>query len=211
MTARTPAEELVQVLRRSGVDRVYGVAAQALEPIADAIWRTDGIEWTEVQDERAGVVAAADDAQASGGLAVCAGTYGAGSSRLLRGLRDAQQRGEPVLALAAQMSSVRTGVAPLREIHPERLFIECSHYCGIVSDASQLPQLARAAMQHALVRQGVSVLLLDPPTITRRPAERPEPCRVREGGIRIARQVVRTRGLPLQVASAAHRHRHPHS
>ena len=63
MSARTPAEELVQVLRRSGVDRVYGPAAQALEPIADAVWRTDGIEWTEVQDERAGVVAAADDAQ----------------------------------------------------------------------------------------------------------------------------------------------------
>jgi pyruvate dehydrogenase (quinone) len=38
----------------------------------------------------------------------------------------------------------------LHEVHPERLFAECSHYCGPVSHPSQISWLARTAMQHAL-------------------------------------------------------------
>jgi pyruvate dehydrogenase (quinone) len=50
--------------------------------------------------------------------------------------------------------------------------VECSHYCELVSQASQMPRLARIAIQHALGRGGVSVLVT-PGDVLHRPAERP--------------------------------------
>jgi pyruvate dehydrogenase (quinone) len=45
----TLAEQLVQVLRQAGVERAYGVVGDSLNPVVDAIRRTDGIEWVHVQ------------------------------------------------------------------------------------------------------------------------------------------------------------------
>jgi thiamine pyrophosphate-dependent acetolactate synthase large subunit-like protein len=41
----TLAEQLIRVLRQAGVERIYGVVGDSLNPIVDAIRRTDGIEW----------------------------------------------------------------------------------------------------------------------------------------------------------------------
>ena len=72
------------------------------------------------------------------------------------------------LAVASYVSTEDRGGGALHEVHPERLFAECSHYCGLVSHPSQISWLAGIAMQHALARGGVAVLLLDPPVATER-------------------------------------------
>ena len=51
----TVAEQLVRVLRQAGVQRIYGVVGDSLNPIVDAIRRPDGIEWVSVRNEEAGV------------------------------------------------------------------------------------------------------------------------------------------------------------
>src|SRR5438552_6524615 len=72
------------------------------------------------------------------------------------------------------MSTVgeQLGTSFFQETHPERLFVECSHYCELVSQASQMPRLARVAIQHAIGRGGVSVLVM-PGDVLHRSAERP--------------------------------------
>lgn len=200
--------EFTDVLRHAGVDRVYGVVEDSLELIVEAIAGTDGMAWIEVGNERAAAFAAADEAESSGRLAVCAGAYGVGRTCLIRGLRDAHRRGAPVLALASHISTEQTSGALADEIHPERLFAECSHYCGLARHPTELSWFARTAMQHALVRGGVAVLLLDPPIAT-------SPLDVNEHSAsgRMCGRVLRApeplawvRGLPLHPGCAVRRH-----
>ncbi len=156
----TIGEQLVQVLRQAGVTRVYGVVGDSLNPFVDAIRRTEGIEWIHVRNEEAGAFAAAAEAQLTGRLAVCAGSCGPGNTHLIQGLYDAHRDGVPVLAIASHIPTEQIGTSFFQETHPERLFVECSHYCELVSQASQMPRLARIAIQTAIGRGGVSVLVM---------------------------------------------------
>src|SRR5262245_65420423 len=139
------AEQLVEVLVQAGVERVYGVVGDSLNPIVDSIRRQHGISWIDVRNEEAGAFAAAAEAQLTGRLAVCAGSSGPGNTHLIQGLYDANRSGAPVLAIASHIPTEQIGTSFFQETHPERLFVECSHYCELVSQASQVPRMARLA------------------------------------------------------------------
>ena len=196
----TVAEQLVHVLLQAGVERVYGVVGDSLNPFVDAIRRTEGIEWIHVRNEEAGAFAAAAEAQLTGRLAVCAGSCGPGNTHLIQGLYDAHRSGAPVLAIASHIPTEQIGTAFFQETHPERLFVECSHYCELVSQASQMPRLARIAIQHALGRGGVAVLVM-PGDVLHRGAEHPtgeQRARDRARDARAARRPGARAGRPPQ-------------
>jgi pyruvate dehydrogenase (quinone) len=199
--------DLTDVLRDAGVERVYCAVEAGVTPIAEAISRDNGITWIEMRNDEAAALAAAYDAQASGRLAVCAGSIGAGKTQLARGLHNAHRSGAPVLAVASHISTAQTGNALVHELRPERLFAECSHYCGVASDPSEMSWLARTAMQHALVRGGVAVLLLDPPFAVSPPDISEQSASGSICGRIILRQPpVRVRGLTLNAGCAVRRH-----
>jgi pyruvate dehydrogenase (quinone) len=169
----TVAEQLVRTLRAAGVERIYGIVGDSLNPVVDAVRRTDGIEWVHVRHEEAAAFAAAAEAQVTGRLAVCAGSCGPGNLHLINGLYDAHRSGAPVLAIASHISSSQIGTGFFQETHPEELFREASHYSELVSQAEQLPRLLRIAMQTAVGKRGVSVLTI-PGDVADRRAVGPE-------------------------------------
>ena len=73
------------------------------------------------------------------------------------GLFDAHKTLAPVLAIAAQIPSSEIGTDYFQETHPERLFLDCSHFCQLVGSEKQMPRLAQSAMQISVSRGGVSV------------------------------------------------------
>jgi pyruvate dehydrogenase (quinone) len=160
MAHRTVAEELVDMLATAGVERVYGVVGDSLNPVTDAIRRSRKLAWVHVRHEEAGAFAAGAEAQLSGRLAACAGSCGPGNLHLINGLFDAHRSYAPVLAIAAQIPSSEIGTRYFQETHPDQLFRECSHYCELVSHPSQMPRTAQLAMQYAISRRGVSVIAL---------------------------------------------------
>src|SRR5882757_10566667 len=172
----TVAEQLVRTLRDAGVQRVYGVVGDSLNPIVDAIRRTDGIEWVHVRHEEAAAFAAAAEAQVTGRLAVCAGSCGPGNLHLINGLYEAHRNRVPVLAIAAQIPSPEIGGGYFQETHPEYLFRECSHYCELISQPSQMPRMLDIAMRTAIDKGGVAVIVL-PGDVGLREAETNEPAR----------------------------------
>ena len=172
VTTLTVAKQLIDVIRQVGVERVYGIVGDSLNPVVDAIRRTEDIEWVHVRNEEAAAFAAAAEAQLTGRLAVCAGSCGPGNTHLIQGLYDAHRSGAPVLALASQITSEQIGTGFFQETHPERLFLECSHFCELVSQPAQMPRLARIAIQTALGRGGVAVLAL-PGDVLHQPAAHP--------------------------------------
>ncbi len=160
MANSTLADQLIEVLRETGVHRIYGVVGDSLNPLVDALRRSGGIDWIHVRNEEAGAFAAAAEAQLTGRLAVCAGSCGPGNTHLIQGLYDAHRTGAPVLAIASQIASSQVGLDFFQETHPERLFVECSDYCELISQAEQMPRVARSAVRHALGGRGVSVLAI---------------------------------------------------
>ncbi|GAA3410091.1 pyruvate dehydrogenase [Streptosporangium vulgare] len=156
----TVAEQFIEVLRQAGVERIYGVVGDSLNPVVDAVRKAGGIEWIHVRNEEAGAFAAAAEAQVTGRLAVCAGSCGPGNTHLVQGLYDAHRSGAPVLALASHIPSSQIGTGFFQETHPERLFVECSHFCDMISTPEQMPRVLRVAVQQAIGLGGVSVVVL---------------------------------------------------
>src|SRR5258707_533339 len=103
---------------------------------------------------------AAADAELTGELAVCAGSCGPGNLHLINGLFDAHRNQVPVLAIAAHIPSSEIGTGYFQETHPDQLFRECSHYCELVSHPRQAPRVLQSALQHAVSKRGVSVVVL---------------------------------------------------
>ncbi|MCU1663598.1 MAG: pyruvate dehydrogenase, partial [Pseudonocardia sp.] len=170
--AYTVADQMIDVLVQAGVGRVYGLVGDSLNPLADAIRRNPRIEWVHVHNEEAAALAAASEAQLTGQLAVCAASCGPGNTHLVQGLYDAHRTGAPVLAIASHIPSTEIGTNYFQETHPQQLFTECSAYCELVSRPEQLPRMQRIAMQAALARRGVGVLVL-PGDISAEPAAHP--------------------------------------
>jgi pyruvate dehydrogenase (quinone) len=156
----TVADQMIEVLVQAGVRRVYGLVGDSLNPVADAVRRNPGIEWVHVHNEEAAALAAAAEAQVTGRMAVCAGSCGPGNTHLVQGLYDAHRSGAAVLAIASHIPSLEIGTNYFQETHPQQLFIECSAYCELISRPEQMPRLQRIAMQTALARHGVGVLVL---------------------------------------------------
>ena len=155
----TIAQNLVDTLEANGIERVYGIPGDSLNGITDAL-RTSGIEWVHARHEEGAAFAAAGEASVTGSLAVCAGSCGPGNLHLINGLYEAQRSRVPVLAIAAHIPSAEIGSNYFQETHPQELFRECSVYAEHVSDPAQMPRLLRIAMQTAVEKQGVAVLVI---------------------------------------------------
>ncbi|MFJ7995611.1 pyruvate dehydrogenase [Streptomyces sp. NPDC096310] len=160
MAKQNVAEQFVDILVRAGVQRLYGVVGDSLNPVVDAIRRTPAIDWIQVRHEETAAFAAGAEAQVTGRLAACAGSCGPGNLHLINGLYDAHRSMAPVLALASHIPSAEIGLGYFQETHPERLFNECSHYNEMISSPRQMPRLLQTAIQHAIGRSGVSVVTL---------------------------------------------------
>lgn len=163
--AKTVADQLIAQLIAVGVRRIYGIVGDSLNPIVDAVRRSGGsrkggLDWIHVRNEEAAAFAAGAEAQLTGQLAVCAGSCGPGNLHLINGLFDAHRSGAPVLAIASHIPSPHIGSSFFQETHPDRLFVECSHYSEMISTAEQAPRVVNMAMRHAIGLGGVAAITL---------------------------------------------------
>src|ERR1700716_1146975 len=157
---KTVADQFVETLAAVGVKRIYGIVGDSLNGLTDAIRRQGKIEWLHVRHEEVAAFAAGAEAHLTGEIAVCAGSCGPGNLHLINGLFDCHRSRVPVLAIAAQIPSAELGSGYFQETHPEHLFKDCSHYCELVSQPSQIPRVLAIAMRTAIAKQGVAVVVI---------------------------------------------------
>ena len=129
MTA-TIADQIIAILRDAGVEHIYGLVGDSLNPIADAIRRDGSIRWIHVHNEEAAAFAACADAQLTGKLAVCAGSCGPGNTHLIQGLFDAHRTGAAVLALASDIPSKQVDTRILSRDTPRKALRRVQRLCG---------------------------------------------------------------------------------
>lgn len=155
----TVAKTIVDTLVATGVKRVYGIPGDSLNGFTDAL-RGSGIDWVHVRHEEAAAFAAGAEAALTGELAVAVGSAGPGNLHLINGLYDAQRSRVPVLAIAAHIPTEEIGSGYFQETHPQELFREASVYSEYVSSPTQMPRILRTAIQTALEKRGVAVVVI---------------------------------------------------
>ena len=158
--AKKVAELMVDVLLEAGVKRVYGVSGDSLNGFTDAIRSQEQLQWIHLRHEEVAAFAAGAEAHLTGQLSVCAGSCGPGNLHLINGLYDCHRSRVPVLAIAAQIPSGEIGSGYFQETHPEHLFAQCSDYCEVVSHPEQMPRVLEIAIQTAISRRGVAVVVI---------------------------------------------------
>src|ERR1700745_1804590 len=134
----TVAGTLVDVLEKVGVKHIFGLIGDSLNPIADAVRRTQ-IEWVGVRHEEGAALAAAGQAKLTGRLGVCCGTTGPGSTHLVAGLYEASRDHAPVLALSGEMPRQKLGTEFFQATDTNLLFRDVSLYTETVSSVAQAP------------------------------------------------------------------------
>jgi pyruvate dehydrogenase (quinone) len=157
--AQTVADILVDVLEQIGVKHIFGLIGDSLNPLADAVRRSD-IEWIGVRHEEGAALAASGQAKLTGRLAVCAGTTGPGSTHLVAGLYEASRDHAPVLALSGDMPRKMHGTDYIQTTEPDLLFRDVALYTETISSPAQAPAVIHQALAAAYAGRGVAHLTL---------------------------------------------------
>jgi len=151
------ADQLVEQLLQAKIKRIYAITGDSLNELNDAVRKRPELQWIHVRNEEAGAFAASADAQLSG-IACCAGSSGPGHVHLINGLYDAHRSSASVVAIASTCATKEFGSGYFQETNVIKLFDDCSHYNQVANTAAQLPRMAQAAIQTAIMKKGVAVI-----------------------------------------------------
>jgi pyruvate dehydrogenase (quinone) len=155
--SQTVAGILVDTLEKIGVKHIFGLIADSLDPIGDAV-RQSKIEWIGVRHEEGAALAAAGQAKLTGRLGVCCGSTGPGSTHLVAGLYEASHDHAPVLAISGDMPRQLEGTDYFQATNPNLLFRDVSLYTETISSPAQAPALIHQAIAAAYAGRGVAHL-----------------------------------------------------
>lgn len=159
MAHHRAADLLVKTLEEAGVQNVYGITGDSANFITDAISRSS-IRFIHTRHEEAAALAATGESTATGRLSVCMGSCGPGSLHLVNGLYEANRNGVPLLAIVTEIHTSQIGTRFIQEIDTREVFRGCSHYCEYVRSAEQLPHILGIAMQTAISKKGVGIIII---------------------------------------------------
>jgi pyruvate dehydrogenase (quinone) len=155
--SQTVAGTLVEALETIGVRQIFGLIADSLNPIGDAV-RQSNIEWVGVRHEEGAALAAAGQAKLTGRLGVCCGSTGPGSTHLVAGLYEAHRDHAPVLAISGDMPRRLEGIDYFQATNPNMLFSDVSLYTETISSPAQAPVVIHQAIATAYAGRGVAHL-----------------------------------------------------
>ncbi|MEE8428286.1 MAG: thiamine pyrophosphate-binding protein, partial [Gammaproteobacteria bacterium] len=145
---------VVQYLEQLGIEFVFGVPGGAIEPLYNALARSErrGSVRSVVARHESGAAFMADGyARETNKLGVCCSTTGPGATNLITGVSCAYENEIPMLVITAQTSLPVFGRGALQEssctgIDTVGMFQHCTRYNTLVSHLSQLEHKLVAAI-----------------------------------------------------------------
>lgn len=148
---------LVSYLEYIGVEYVFGIPGGSIEPLYNALSRSEknGGPRAVVARHETGAAFMADGyARNSGKLGVCCATAGPGATNLVTGVASAYDNHSPLLVITAQTSLENFGRNAAQEsadtgINTVAMFEPCTHYNTLVSHVNQFEQKLASAIMTA--------------------------------------------------------------
>ncbi|WP_028479503.1 thiamine pyrophosphate-binding protein [Nocardia sp. CNY236] len=132
------ADAIVDRLVRNDVRYIFGMPAESVNCLVDAVGRRDEIGLIAVRHESAASWMAVGYARGSGTVGVCFGTAGPGATHLLPGVYDGQYDRVPVLAISGQVALAGIGTSSFQEIDSSRLFRDGAWRSSDIMSADQI-------------------------------------------------------------------------
>jgi|SRR5579864_1463016 len=145
--SRTVAEELIGVLAKADVQRIYRIVGDSLNPVTDAIRRSDKLRWMHVRHEETAAFAPGRRPSSPASWRSARAVADPATCTRSTGWTTPHRSMAPVLAVAAHISSSEVGTGYFQETHPGKLFCECNHFSELICKPP--PVAARAAHRHA--------------------------------------------------------------
>ncbi|TQV85700.1 thiamine pyrophosphate-binding protein [Exilibacterium tricleocarpae] len=169
---------LLHYLEKLDVDYVFGVPGGAIEPLYNALARSErrGGPRSIVARHETGAAFMADGySTQSGKLGVCCATSGPGATNLLTGVASAYINNVPLLVITGQTAMPGFGQGAFQEsscagINTVGILEHCTHYSSLVSHIDQFEKKLVTAIVTACTTQRGPVHLSVPIDIMRCPA-----------------------------------------
>jgi acetolactate synthase I/II/III large subunit len=172
------ADLLVAYLEQLGVDYIFGVPGGAIEPIYNALARSQrrgGMRPVVARHETGAAFMADGYARETGKLGVCCATSGPGATNLITGVACAYENGIPMLVLTGQPALPTFGKRALQEsactgVNTIGMFRHCTRYNSLISHPEQTESKLIAALMRATRTPRGPVHLTIPLDILRAPS-----------------------------------------
>ncbi len=157
------ADLLVAYLEQMGVEYIFGVPGGAIEPIYNAMARSQrrgGLRPIVARHEAGAAFMADGYARETGKLGVCCATSGPGATNLITGVATAYDNGIPMLVLSGQPPLPAFGKRALQEsactgVNTLGMFRHCTRYNSLISHPEQMePKLIAALMRATRTPRG---------------------------------------------------------
>ncbi|MEZ5509689.1 MAG: thiamine pyrophosphate-binding protein [Gammaproteobacteria bacterium] len=170
---------ILRYLERLGVEFVFGVPGGAIEPLYNALARSErngGPKAVIARHETGAAFMAEGYARETGKLGVCCATSGPGATNLLTGVASAYADSTPILAITGQPSLQTFGMGALQEgsctgINTVQIFDDCTRFNTLISHPAQLERKLVMAISHAMGNNPGPVHLSVPVDIMRTPVQ----------------------------------------
>lgn len=177
------ADLLVAYLEQLGIDTVFGIPGGAIEPLYNALARSErrgGVRHVLARHEAGAAFMADGYARETGKIGVCIATSGPGATNLITAVASAYDNNIPMLVITGQPALPSFGKHPLQEsactgVNVLGMFRHCTRYNSLVSHADQLEAKLVAALQRATRTPRGPVHLTVPVDVFRQPAHNMEP------------------------------------
>ena len=174
---------LLSYLEQLGVEYVFGIPGGAIEPLYNALARSErrGGPRAIATRHEAGAAFMADGYwRNSGKLGVCCATTGPGATNLITGVASAYENNVPMLVITAQTALSGFGTSAFQEssctgINTVELFNHCCRYSTLVSHTGQLEHKLTTAIMTAFAEPMGPVHLSIPIDVMRATPSHPLP------------------------------------
>jgi len=149
---------LVSYLEQIGVEFVFGIPGGPIEPLYNALARSEtqgGVKSVVARHETGAAFMADGYARNTGKIGVCCGTAGPGTTNLITGVASAFDNHSPLLVITAQTALDNFGHGQTQEsgdtgINSVAMFSHCTRYSTLVSHIGQFEQKLTSALMTAM-------------------------------------------------------------
>jgi acetolactate synthase-1/2/3 large subunit len=139
----------LEVLKRAGVDAIFGIPGGPLIPFFDVLMDDPDITLYLTRHEQGAGHMAEGYAKVSGRVGVCTATSGPGATNLVTPIADAYMDSVPLVAITGQVGAARVGTDAFQEADIVGITLPIVKHSYLVKEASELPQALTEAFHVA--------------------------------------------------------------
>ncbi len=158
MGKMTVAQAMVEVLKRQGIDIIFGLPGGSIYPFYNALYDS-GIRHILVRQEQAAAHEANAYARVTGKVGVCVVTSGPGATNLITGIATAYMDSVPIVAITGQVNTKLIGKDSFQEIDVVGATAPFTKHNYLVKDPKSIVRVMREAFYIASTKRPGPVVI----------------------------------------------------